>query len=541
MSNRNYKKNGRESHSNNCPFNFKLTPSDVAKLQCSLLKQLPLSKQQELYEQFGQIFPSPPATASSSLSTSCNCNSAPQYAIQCNSSVISDEESNNNYQTNSAENFYFRPQNSCYNEIRTDYTANEVQDIVHMKRDPNKPRIVSNKVFVGGISHSVNRQLVNDFFAKYGEVFIDWPMKNKGHHSRYKKSAMSSYSYLFLVYTSEDFIINLLRDCDQSYHGFFVSLPFYYEPMQIRPWFIENTFYMADGVRDAKVIDIHRTVFVGGLPRIVTANQIAEIFSQFGKVLVVTIDIDMDYGYPKDVARITFEKDSAFRLALKTKILRLANIDSSKTIIEIKPYVVEDVGCDQCGGLWFNPFVDIYKHLAAAKEASEKKKKITPDFNMWTSNHPMLEFTNKSSEAPAPAPEEDLPSKMEKIQLSSEENEVEAGARKFLEMTKSMGLDKPQIFNVDGVDYAVGPDLWDKFLPPPLYNLETEPIEQEQRVQSFLRMREDDVCSNKSVYCKDGSCLQYYCPSCSNKIHSGAGRHSVPPIVKSERRPHSPF
>lgn len=59
---------------------------------------------------------------------------------------------------------------------------------------------------------------------------------------------------------------------------------------------------------EKSVIDIHRTVFVGGLPRIVTAEEIADMFSEFGKVLLVTIDIDQDYGYPKVSHYLYYDK-----------------------------------------------------------------------------------------------------------------------------------------------------------------------------------------------------------------------------------------
>uniref|UniRef100_A0A1I7UFG0 RRM domain-containing protein n=1 Tax=Caenorhabditis tropicalis TaxID=1561998 RepID=A0A1I7UFG0_9PELO len=578
MFNRDEKKTCRCSHSNNNSYNW--SPSELERLQYFLLKQ----QEQELYE-YEQLasfenFLSPPATVSSSLSTSISCNSAPPYATGCSSPVVSDDfnphfgsldsfsQSNFNYhniRNNSADNFHFRTQNSFYNERSTDYSADDVHKVVKYNRDATKRRFVSNKVFVGGISHSMNREIINHFFARYGAVFIDWPMKNKTHHSHSEKSTISSYSYLFLVYTNEQSVINLMRDCDQTQSGFFVSIPVCRDPIQIRPWFIQNAFYIAEKAKDAKIVDIHRTVFVGGLPRIVTAKEIAEIFSQFGKVLVVTIDIDQDYAYPKGAARVTFERDSAFRLALKTKILKFENIDSSKTTIEIKPYIMEDVGCDQCGGLWFNPFVDLYEQLSAASKQAfirqqekqkEKENQISSDFNMWTSYHPLLALNTNNKTSNHEPEGEDLLSKidgMERNQFQQYverflpenrdetimEKEVEAGARKFLKLTKSMGLDKPKTFNVDGVDYAVGPDLWDKFFPPPKYDLGSEPVqmEQDQKIQSFLRMKGAVVYSNKSVYCKEEPCRQYYCPSCSNKIHSGPDQHVLPPIGRPERRP----
>lgn len=57
------------------------------------------------------------------------------------------------------------------------YTADTVHNLVKSRRDGSKRRIVSNKVFVGGIPHAMNRETINAFFASFGTVFVDWPLK----------------------------------------------------------------------------------------------------------------------------------------------------------------------------------------------------------------------------------------------------------------------------------------------------------------------------------------------------------------------------
>ena len=80
--------------------------------------------------------------------------------------------------------------------------------------------------------------------------------------------------------------------------------------IQIRPWFIKNAFYIVPKAENTRCIDVHRTVFVGGLPRIVTAEEIAMLFEEFGKVLLVTIDIDQDYAYPKVLIHVALTNNS---------------------------------------------------------------------------------------------------------------------------------------------------------------------------------------------------------------------------------------
>ncbi|PIC55773.1 hypothetical protein B9Z55_000907 [Caenorhabditis nigoni] len=427
------------------------------------------------------------------------------------------------------------------------YTAEDVHVVVKNHRDGNKQRVVSNKVFVGGISHSMNREIINTFFGKFGTVFVDWPVKQKC-NSRGKPVPMTSYSYLFLVYSEEQSVIKLMKECQQSGNDFFVVVPGCQEAIQIRPWFIKNAFYISNKARNTLCIDIHRTVFVGGLPRIVTAEEIAQIFSEFGKVLLVTIDIDQDYAYPKGAARVTFERDSSFSRALERKYLKFKNIDSSKTLIEIKPYVMEDVGCDQCGGLWFNPFLDVYDQLKSCK--SKQNQRDNTSINSWASKKKTVDSESQFLDP------EDLFSKIDagyqrslnssKNSTSQDalhdfgsENEVETGARKFLAMTKSFGLDQEQTVHVLGKEYNLGPSLWYQFLPLPSFECGNESVQMspEQKIESFLRMKRTNVYSNKSSYCKERPCRQYYCPSCSNKHHSGPDQHILLPAGKPERRP----
>ncbi|UMM11045.1 hypothetical protein L5515_000523 [Caenorhabditis briggsae] len=531
---------------------------DMAKLQLQYLMMINSQASNGLDSMI-----SPPSTISSPLNTSHPFNTIAQsltngnYAEHCDApepnyspSPTDDFKglgSNFNFNVssriNSANGYY---KNDGY-ERGAMYTAEDVHVVVKNHRDGNKQRVVSNKVFVGGISHSMNRETINTFFGKFGTVFVDWPVKQKC-NARGKPVPMTSYSYLFLVYSEEQSVIKLMKECQQSGNDFFVVVPGCQEAIQIRPWFIKNAFYISNKARNSPCINIHRTVFVGGLPRIVTAEEIAQIFSEFGKVLLVTIDIDQDYAYPKGAARVTFERDSSFSRALERKYLKFKNIDSSKTLIEIKPYVMEDVGCDQCGGLWFNPFLDVYDQLKSCK--SKQNQQDDTSINSCASKKKTVDSESQFLDP------EDLFSKIDagyqrslnssKNSTSQDvlhdfgsENEVETGARKFLAMTKSFGLDQEQTVNVLGKEYNIGPSLWYQFLPLPSFECGNESVQMspEQKIESFLRMKRTNVYSNKSSYCKERPCRQYYCPSCSNKHHSGPDQHILLPAGKPERRP----
>ncbi|EGT51842.1 hypothetical protein CAEBREN_32378 [Caenorhabditis brenneri] len=538
---------------------------------------------------------SPPPTFSSSRSSLFSVNSVPAFVPHCSSPVHTDEfnhpfvfdtkfDFNHQMRCESANGYFMKKGNASegfsvlkmpgkiseaysYPEEKI-YTAEDVHTVVKNNRDSTKQRIVSNKIFVGGISHSMNRELINTFFGQFGTVFVDWPVKKKG-NTRGKYTTIQSYSYLFLVYSEEESVFKLMNACTHSGSEFFVTVPGCKESqvslhnnfqIQIRPWFVKNAFYIHHKTLNERIVDVHRTVFVGGLPRIVTADEIAQMFSEFGRVLIVTIDMDQDYAYPKGAARVTFERDSSFNRALEKKYLKFENIDSSKTIIEIKPYVMEDIGCDQCGGLWYNPILDIYDQLKIYEkkyQQQNKKMKEIPRFDMWSSHHPFSP-SNNINRKPYDDDSEDLISKLDakferNLELSrsrsaseqaqeekeNEKNDLRSGAERFLEVARSFGLDKPNTVEIDGVEYNIGPELWHRFVPPPSFEMIDEPVQMDlqQKVESFLRLERDNIYSNKSSYCKERQCRQYYCPSCSNKLHSGRNQHSILPAGKPERRP----
>ncbi|CAI5451172.1 unnamed protein product [Caenorhabditis angaria] len=408
-------------------------------------------------------------------------------------------------------------------EHRKIFTADTVHSLVKTSRDNTKPRVVSNKVFVGRVNPSMERSKINNFFAKFGDVFVDWPVKMTKNGNR---KSLTSYSYLFLVYSDESSVLKLMEDCmNPSTNNYYVNVPESRDDViQIRPWFLHNAFYIHPSAREKSIIDIHRTVFVGGLPRIVTAKEIAELFGEFGRVLLVTIDLDQDYGYPKGAARVVFEKDSSFANALERKYLSFKDIDSSKTQIEIKPYVLEDAGCDQCGGLWFNPFIDIIQHL------NDSNKRRIKQFDIWGynglfTNHLDNDFS--SSLSINTVDEND----------DSENRDLRKGCAEFLKAARQFKLDdNPKTVWFNGVEYLLGPDYWALVMKQPNLGINHSEQSIESRIQTRLTLKKDKMYGNKSNYCKDKPCRQYYCSSCSHHLHSGTN-HSLLPTGKPERRP----
>lgn len=190
---------------------------------------------------------------------------------------------------------------------------------------------------------------------------------------------------------------------------------------------------------------------------------------------------------------------------------------------------MEDVGCDQCGGLWFNPFLEIFDNLKGISKLLTQKSdrhrcssSVSEDvrsFDMWSCDHPFSStLLEKASTIETPSsrtnlkttenPQSSGKSKQiyfvkseasgksksqgfekaatceksesggpEKTATSdTDKSDMLLGATKFYNMVKSARLEKMHYVTVEGEKYSLGPDLWDHFLPPPAIEVSDEPV-----------------------------------------------------------------
>uniref|UniRef100_A0A0M3HHH4 RRM domain-containing protein n=1 Tax=Ascaris lumbricoides TaxID=6252 RepID=A0A0M3HHH4_ASCLU len=74
--------------------------------------------------------------------------------------------------------------------------------------------------------------------------------------------------------------------------------------VQVRPWRLADINYE---LRGDMILDVRRTVFIGGVPRPTRAGDLAQLLENlYGPVCYAGIDIDPELKYPKGAARVTF-------------------------------------------------------------------------------------------------------------------------------------------------------------------------------------------------------------------------------------------
>ncbi|VDO27358.1 unnamed protein product [Onchocerca flexuosa] len=206
------------------------------------------------------------------------------------------------------------------------------------------PEIYSRKVFVGGLPIDIDEDELTATFNRFGPLVVDWP--NKGEN----KSYFPPKGYVFLIFDYEVSVRALVHSCFVEDEKLFLYISSPLSPdklVQIRPWRLAD----ADYVVEASIpLYARRAVFVGGVPRPIKAVELAHIMDRlYGSVGCAGIDTDVEYKYPKGAGRIAFTNQNSYMKAITDRYVQLSHDEVEKRV-ELKPYVLDDQPCDECGG-----------------------------------------------------------------------------------------------------------------------------------------------------------------------------------------------
>ncbi|CAL8310373.1 unnamed protein product [Lota lota] len=202
----------------------------------------------------------------------------------------------------------------------------------------------SRKVFVGGLPPDIDEDEITSSFRRFGHLAVDWP------HKAESKSYFPPKGYAFLLFQEESAVQALMEACleDDGKLYLCVSSPTIKDkPVQIRPWNLSDSDFVMDG---SQPLDPRKTIFVGGVPRPLRAIELAMIMDRlYGGVCYAGIDTDPELKYPKGAGRVAFSNQQSYIAAISARFVQLQHGDIDKRV-EVKPYVLDDQLCDECGG-----------------------------------------------------------------------------------------------------------------------------------------------------------------------------------------------
>lgn len=210
-----------------------------------------------------------------------------------------------------------------------------------------KNPVYSCKVFVGGVPWDVTEQGLIETFGRFGPLRVQWPGKDNRQHSSQTKAG-----YVYLIYESERYVKTLLQACTLDFGAGSHPEKYYYQlssrrmrfkEVQCIPWIMADSSYIRN--QSARP-DTERTVFVGALHGMLTAEGLAKIMNDlFGGVAYVGIDCDK-HKYPIGSGRVTFMNQRSYMKAVAAAFIEVKSSQFNKKI-QVDPYL-KPTECSTC-------------------------------------------------------------------------------------------------------------------------------------------------------------------------------------------------
>lgn len=211
----------------------------------------------------------------------------------------------------------------------------------------HKTPVYSCKVFLGGVPWEMTDHDIKLTFSRFGNVTILRP----GQHVKLSRTSQNKdkAGYLYLIFESDKQVKSLINACTHDFSNggkyYFALNQSRYRPkdVQIIPWNTNDVNYVRN---PSARLDTNKTVFVGALHGMLTAEGLACILEDlFGSVVYVGIDTDK-YKYPIGSGRVTFSSGKAYNKAVQAAFIDVKSNRFQKKI-QIDPFL-EESNCNHC-------------------------------------------------------------------------------------------------------------------------------------------------------------------------------------------------
>lgn len=225
-----------------------------------------------------------------------------------------------------------------------------------------KNPVYSCKVFLGGVPWDITEAGLIETFGRFGPLRVQWPGNRENHRGNNRggqengrsggSNSQTKAGYVYLIYESERYVKSLLKACTHEYGQSSHPEKYYYQlssrrmrykEVQVIPWMLADSNYIRNQFGKP---ELHRTVFVGALHGMLTAEGLSTIMNDlFGGVAYVGIDSDK-HKYPIGSGRVTFINERSYLKAVSAAFIEVKSSQFSKKI-QVDPYL-ESCECSTC-------------------------------------------------------------------------------------------------------------------------------------------------------------------------------------------------
>ncbi|EPB78480.1 hypothetical protein ANCCEY_02440 [Ancylostoma ceylanicum] len=216
------------------------------------------------------------------------------------------------------------------------------REMYRLLMDNHPQPIYSRKVFLGGLPPHITTEELQRFFLAFGTVEIGWPVPESNNEHD---------GFMFATFTSADSVVKLVENCVRLNGRLTINMPLggsISASIHIRVWCTKDAKYCSSECGDSILKNTRNCVFVGGIPRTMTARQLSCFMSlTFGDVTFAKIEVELETDYPKGAGCVMFRDREAFVAAIASRFVPLNFGDHLKQI-ELQPYLMRLVDCDIC-------------------------------------------------------------------------------------------------------------------------------------------------------------------------------------------------
>ncbi|KHJ89573.1 hypothetical protein OESDEN_10598 [Oesophagostomum dentatum] len=154
--------------------------------------------------------------------------------------------------------------------------------------------------------------------------------------------------YMFATFASAESVVKLVNNCTYVNSRLTISIPLSNKlsvSIHVRVWCTKDVKYCSPECDESFMRNLRNCVFVGGIPRTMTAKQLSYFMSiTFGDIVFAKIEVELETDYPKGAACVMFRDREAFVAAVAKRFVPL-NFGGH---IELQPYLMRMVECDIC-------------------------------------------------------------------------------------------------------------------------------------------------------------------------------------------------